>query len=136
MGALIIGEPERAIIRALQQRAAAVGPFDAKEIVEKISDPTYEADYRKTMNTLTIHLPVDFQVTYSLEKQPIGLCRHLSVSVKRRGKLPNMPAVAMIADAFGFQVPIEPEQFWLEPIDGGQAVNIVQPVVIPREGTA
>lgn len=43
-----------------------------------------------------------FRCVFSIEDQPRGRMRHLSVSVPEAGRLPTPAAILMLADAFGF----------------------------------
>lgn len=69
------------------------------------------------------HLEVGFRVVFSLEEQPSGLCRHLSVSVTG-DKYPNEHAVELLAREFGFEQPKEQWLTWLE--EHVRAVNVVE----------
>jgi hypothetical protein len=76
----------------------------------------------------TVLLPIGYLAAISFELQRAGLCRHLSVSVGRPGKVPNPAAVKMIAIAFGFpHFPPAPGHIWVEEFaPGHEAVNVVQ----------
>lgn len=67
-------------------------------------------------------LPVGFRIVYSIEQQPIGWCRHISVSVDG-AKLPNPMAVRMIADEFGFGPMEHWDNIWVE---NNNAVNVIE----------
>jgi hypothetical protein len=68
----------------------------------------------------------DTMAAFSFEQQPAGMCRHLSVSVRWKGKLPHPEAVEMIAKAFGF-TEFPTGITWLEEFEPGHhAVNVVQ----------
>jgi hypothetical protein len=65
----------------------------------------------------------------SFEEQPSGLFKHLSISSDRPGKVPNEPAMQMVAEAFGFSgwPPIRPYRIWLEEYEKGRsAINVVE----------
>lgn len=65
---------------------------------------------------------------FSYEEQPAGICRHLSVSVERKGMLPSPEAVGMVAEAFGFTTfpPVEGE-IWIEEFEPGHsAINVIE----------
>ncbi len=47
-------------------------------------------------------IPVGFKVVYSIEKQPKGDVRHLSMSVSTAGRVPNFVAVQEIMNLIGF----------------------------------
>jgi len=105
-------------------------------------------DRAKPTNTLTLaerkhdnpfprsqHLMLgNYRCAISFEEQPAGLCRHLSVSVKRRGKVPGIVVMQEIAKAFGFSGEIPPTRgrMWLEEFEPGQhAVNLIEVEVQP-----
>lgn len=69
--------------------------------------------------------PGGFRAAISFEQQPAGLVRHLSVSSPTQGRIPNEPAVRMIAEAFGFTLPAQ--RMWLEEFEPGHhAINLVE----------
>lgn len=49
-----------------------------------------------------IFLPVDYCIVFSIEAQPGGLVRHISVSLLKKDCYPSFEAVKLIAEAFGF----------------------------------
>jgi hypothetical protein len=74
------------------------------------------------------------RVVYSIEDQPMGMCRHLSVSVEASGtyKYPSEEAVTMIMTEFGFKYPLKDSKIWIEEdvlTPGGlnvTAINVLQ----------
>ena len=50
-----------------------------------------------------IFLPVNYYAVFSIEAQPIGLVRHLSVSLISTNAYPNILAVELLAKEFGFR---------------------------------
>lgn len=71
----------------------------------------------------SIEIPFGYRAAFSIEQQPTGLVRHLSISVDTVGKCPHEAAVAMIAEAFGMMEPFD--AVWLEEFDPGHhAVNV------------
>jgi hypothetical protein len=134
MAALLIGEPERQKIAELIAVAAA-GVMSPQRALDAANEDL--AGYRDMMGRmLSIELPVGYYVTYSHERQPSGLCHHISVSVDRPGKMPSVEAVNMILEAFGMQPVLKAvpgKRVWIEDVEPGQkAINIVQPVDQPR----
>jgi hypothetical protein len=69
-----------------------------------------------------------FRCAFSIEEQPAGFVRHLSVSVPTKGKLPSFPAMQMIAELFGFtEFPPTRGRIWVEEFESGhEAVNVVE----------
>ncbi len=128
---LIIGPAEREALAELRSRAAA-SPADVLEVMETVKTAVGLEQHRKRMAKLTelIPGPWPFYVTYSIETgHPIGPCRHMSMSIARKGRSPNEHAVWMVAELLGFTGDLGHCAVWLEDIGGGdKAVNCVQPL--------
>jgi hypothetical protein len=72
-----------------------------------------------------VHIHDGYRVIYSIEKQPIGLCHHISISVESGDKYPNPEAVKMILKEFGMNEKLEESlHIWKE--DFMNAINILQ----------
>lgn len=70
------------------------------------------------------------KVVFTYEDQPAALCRHLSISGRTKGKMPNPGMAQAIMEILGFQSPMEDCKLWIEDIpDGGQAINILEVVL-------
>lgn len=86
----------------------------------------------KSIDAEHVLIPMGYQAAISFEYQPAGLCRHLSISVDTKGRVPTSEAAHMIAKEFGFSPRVD--AVWLEEFEPGHhAVNLVEVV---REGTA
>ena len=85
-----------------------------------------------------VTFPGGYRAAFSIEQQPAGLCTHLSISVvgrSRRGMMPSIEAVKMIADEFG--VPFPSDRAWTEEFEPGEyAVNLVSLYAPTKEGNA
>lgn len=120
---------------------AAKRPVNIQELMISIKTEDGEREHRKRMTAQTVvmaHGPWDFFVTFSIETgQPAGVCRHMSMSIKRDDRVPSVAAVLLIAEQMGFVGGLEACRVWLEDLsDGGKAVNIVQPVALQSATTA
>lgn len=95
---LVINGLARANIRDLIAYAEA-HPVSRRQLarVVELVDPPVGADPLHS-----VAVPVGFQCTYSVEEQPAGLSRHLSVSVETPGRWPSPEAMALIMAEFGF----------------------------------
>lgn len=103
------------VLRALQHPIPDGGIFDLKDRRQPFKRPESEH----------VMLPGGFRASISFEQQPDGLARHLSVSSPNRLRIPNVPAVKMIAEAFGFK--LAAHMLWLEEFEPGwRAVNILE----------
>lgn len=133
MTALLIGPKELDAIHALIQKAE--GKFvNLAEVSPRLKagDPVVSRYYQAQMRDQTIEIPTDFFVTYSFEMgHPAGLCRHLSMSMTKKGHVPSMDAVWMIAEKMGFIGSLKMCTCWFEDLTSGQkAINVVQPVIL------
>lgn len=134
MRALLINEDVRAAIAAARARARA-HPL-SREKLEQLKAGTYKAELTladrppdfERPDSDHVLIPIGYRAALSFEEQPAGLCRHLSVSVSKRGKMPNPVAVEAIALEFGFREPIlKTSMMWIEEFEPGHhAINLVQ----------
>jgi hypothetical protein len=132
MTALIIGTEEKAALEKLRELASS-NPIDMPKLVESIKTPEGKAAHRRMMTAQTVDLPVAFKVTYSIETgHPIGTCRHMSLSVQKKGRVPNQQAVEMVMAELGYYGTIADCIPWIEDLQGhGKAINVLQPVSAP-----
>jgi hypothetical protein len=71
-----------------------------------------------------IALHKGYKVVFSIEEQPVGLCKHLSISVDTKGKAPSVEAVELIMDEFGMGNDIHDcLNVWVE--EEHQTVNVL-----------
>jgi hypothetical protein len=125
---LYMGPDEKAGLAQLREKAAAA-PVDVSDLNERLRDPVEEQRHRDRMNALSVVIPMAYFVTFSIETgHPAGVARHMSMSVKREGRVPSPEAVWMVAQELGFVGSLERcEAVWMERLsDGGDAVNILQ----------
>jgi hypothetical protein len=134
---LVIGDEERARIAELKAEASA-NPvrFDiVRQGTTANVDTLHLKDRQPGLErppSAHMVFPGGHRVAYSVEEQPIGFCAHLSISVARKGKMPSLEAVQMIAEEFGMTFP--PQRGWSEEFEPGQyAVNLLC-LISPREG--
>lgn len=87
----------------------------------------------------TCVIPIGYKVAFSLEMQPSGIHRHISISlINNPGKLPGVAAVQMICEEFGFQgmvadmarIPDKSDAYVWEEMTGPKtaAINVLQKV--------
>ena len=120
MRPLIIGEEQRAEIQRVRRHAEA-HPFSRADLQRLIktsvrigNDPNF-----------TCTLPVGFRVTFTIEEQPAGLCRHISVSVDTDGRWPSEAAVEMIMQEFGYRGGLK-SALTVYPEEPQQAINVIE----------
>jgi hypothetical protein len=132
---LIIDEVGRKRIRELCA-AAQAKPVDMLKLVSRINTADGKEQHVAQMTAQTIDIPLAFRVTFSVENgHPCGTCYHMSVSVQRKGRIPNEHAVWLIAQEFGFKDSLQKCTVWPETLRGhGIAINVVQPVDLDSAG--
>jgi hypothetical protein len=114
-----------------------VGMYERDELKPGVG---YEIPGDQEKHTLMV--PTNFKVVYSLEDQGktdeddptgqkrLGICRHLSMSIGEKGRVPNFIAVDMMAELFQFDNPIYQCIIWLEEFGEHTqtAINIIEPL--------
>lgn len=75
-----------------------------------------------------VYIPIGIKVVFTMDKQNIGICKHISISVDRPGKLPNPLVVENILLEFGIETPLHDCVINFEDLSHGyQAITIVEP---------
>jgi hypothetical protein len=78
-----------------------------------------------------IMIPYGYRVVYSIEDQPVGRIKHISVSVDDSKALPSIPALAEIAGLFGFDPSLQQHQISIQGPEGGhQWIDIWNPLSV------
>lgn len=136
----MIGEAERAEIAALRAQAEA-NPL-MPEFLERASHgfdpadpstrPAPELERFIPLN-FTIDLPLGFRVSFTMELQPAGLCRHISASVDAPNRVPHPAALQMLLAEFGFENPLGIDQKIYAERYGSAltAINVIERVTGP-----
>lgn len=86
-----------------------------------------------------ILIPQAFNVIFSIEDQGpkikdgrggLGRCRHLSMSINKKGRIPNPVALDMVMEEFGFDNPLYHCAIWVEHFGENTlvAINVLEPV--------
>jgi len=79
----------------------------------------------------TVLIPTNIKAVFSYEEQPppVGVCKHLSVSVNLQGRVPNFAAVIMVMKEFGFENGLTDCILFTEKFGDGTktAVNVIEP---------
>ena len=68
------------------------------------------------------------RIVFSIEEQPIGLCRHISISLDASKFLPSTKSMNKIIKKFGFEEEIDNCYVYVEEFDYANAVNIIEPI--------
>lgn len=127
---LIIGETQKAALRALRDKAA-LSPVDIHRVMEATKTDAGLKRFRAWMDDYSIPLPTSYYVTFTIETgHPVGTCRHMSMSSMRHGRVPTPEAAWMVAEELGFVVGFSACKVWKEAFSNGAAINIIQPIEI------
>jgi len=77
-----------------------------------------------------IELNEGFKIVYSIEQQPKGDARHLSVGVLAPKRLPNPEVVKEIMKLIGFKNKLSDCKIWIENITPDyQAINVTEYII-------
>lgn len=103
---------------------------EMREAVRLLHAGTYRVPERN--RRLTITLSTGHTVTLTHEWQPMGMCRHASISILSRSDLLPDGPIDGITDILGFSNgPFS--QRWVETMaNGGGAANVVEPLSASR----
>jgi hypothetical protein len=130
MTPLFIGEEELKEIERVKAYAQA-HRMNKAELQRRIDDPSIPPvgdapGYR-------CRLPMGFLVAFSIEEQPepLSWCRHISVSVNKPERAPNVWAMELIGKAFGFEGDFMMGVGVVYVAEG--AVQVIQPIDQPEE---
>jgi hypothetical protein len=132
---LLIDQEERVLLQQLAQYALT-HPFDVRAAVELCKTPEGLAQHKRNLDAYTVFIPTAFLVTFTIEEQPMGQVRHLSMSSKVPGRSPNPFGVWMVAQELGFWGPgIEAcDHLYPEELpDNRRAINLIQLVSRPTQ---
>ena len=135
MSVLVIDQKTQEIIRAMIEKARMnIVPLPDSIKHAKVDDSP-ELKYGDRNDEIIRKYPPQklvldsYQIYFNFEEQPIGLLRHISVSIKKKGKTPHPIAMEMIAKEFGFSgvPPTRPGRIWFEEFKPGHhAVNVAE----------
>jgi len=116
---LTIGDEEKQSIQKVID-FAKLHPVSLKQLTEKSIVVGNIAEY-------VCKIPDGFRIVFSFENQPVGWCRHISISVPDKTKLPSQPAVEMIVSEFGFPERItDQDNVWIETEVVPHAINVIK----------
>jgi hypothetical protein len=126
---LWIGPAQTAAIAELVAKAGRER-VSLKDMKRRVQQLQRGIPLRKSYNkAFTIEIPIGFTATYTIEEQPQGWTRHLSVAADRSGRAPHPVAVDMLMREFGFRAAgvRQIEIAWMEWLGNDrQAVNLVE----------
>jgi hypothetical protein len=136
---LLIGDDVRAELAKLRT-SAADKPVDMPALIEQLKTKDGRRRHKDAMTRQTVIIPGPwpFYVTYSIETgHPCGTCRHMSMSIGRKDRVPHPVGVWMVAEELGFSGGLGACVVWPEPLsDGGVAINVVQPLPVAPASAA
>jgi hypothetical protein len=125
MRALIIDEKAKASIAAVCEYADD-NRIDLKEIQARVAIPDGYSPIGDDENHCC-YLEDGFKCVFSIEEQPSGWTRHLSISVDAVDKMPHIEAVKLLMSEFGIKSRIEECHVYIED-STPKSVNIICPI--------
>lgn len=124
--ALILDEESKKKIAKVVE-FASYNFFDEKEMLDRFNDPAAFPP-PGDMGGYSCNIPVGFKCVFTIERHPSGWCKHLSVTIDAKDKVPDVVCTEHLARAFGMDIKDmgELDAVWLEEISPGlSAVNMV-----------
>jgi hypothetical protein len=112
MRALIIDETAKAAIAAVCEYADE-NRIDFKEIQARVAIPDGYSPIGDDPNHCC-YLVDGFKCVFSVEEQPCGWTRHLSISVAAIDKMPHIEAVKLLMPEFGIEKPLDECHIYIE----------------------
>ena len=134
---LILGDEQKAQLENLRALAAQ-NVINMPAVAELLKTQQGKRQHMDQMNEQSIAIPMGFLVTFSIEVgHPVGMCRHMYMSVMREGRAPNPEAVWMVCEELGFQGDLSACHVYKEDLQRGDeraiAVNVIQPLNVQAE---
>lgn len=132
MALLVIGPDQKAQIAALIAVAEA-NPVSLETVKRLVAAMEAGEELPAGLNDgMTIVIPHGYEVTYTHEEQPGGMCRHMSVAVIRPDNpnaMPSQAAMAAIMVGFGFVNDLRGCKIWVEEHpEKRTSINVLEPV--------
>ncbi len=102
-------------------------PFEEMQKLSK-GQPSPIPGGPDNLNNFTINA-VNYEIIYTHECQPDGICRHLSISMFNE-ELPHIDVLQFICKEFGFINKVSDMPVWVEDFgdDTYKAVNVLEPI--------
>lgn len=125
MRALVIDETAKSSIADVCYHADE-NRIDSMELQARLAIPDGYSPVGDDPNHCC-YLANGFKCVFSIEEQPCGWARHLSVSVAAIDKMPNIEAVKMIMCEFGIENPLDECYVYIED-SLPKSVNIICPI--------
>lgn len=119
MRALMITQEALRLIGALREQAAD-HPIDAMKALSMSPEAARAANIAQT-----ILIEHGFTVTFTVERQPSGLFRHISISIDQPRKLPAPNAVNALLSLFNMHHIDKASMVWLERTGEIDAINVL-----------
>lgn len=122
---LIVDAEFRAQMEQLRQHAA-LNPYTMDVMLDRINKQEPPPGNMEEFRVMS----QGFAIVFTHEEHPMGMVRHLSMSVPTAGKYPHPTVVTAVSQLLGFTRPIEECKVYMEPIgDNHEAVNIIEPLI-------
>lgn len=119
MRPLVIGNAEKEKLAVLRKYAED-HPYSASDMLDLMNGEIKAAGNQKEFQC---EIPVGFKIVFTIEGQPPGPARHLSISVPEKGRFPSPEACEWVMEMLGFKNKFNGCRVWIEE---EIAVNILE----------
>jgi len=121
---LLIGQVEEHNLRVLKEHAEA-NPLSMDDMLDimNLSEPP-----PGDRPGFSVIIPVDYRITFTIDAQPDGPARHLSISVlpPTKGVYPNPEAVLEMCKCLGFKETEDFEKFTSVYMQDDYIINVIE----------
>jgi hypothetical protein len=124
-------EAQLADLRMLAESEERKLPVETLKVYSQGFDPEDPRTRTKSCYPLdqTLELPLGWKVTFSVEEQPFGWARHMSMSSPAKGRVPHPVAVEWTMKALGFVRQLGACFVYPEKYEHGRiAINVLEPL--------
>lgn len=103
---------------------AEANPFSFDDLLDRVNHPELSPGLDEKFQ---LFIPQAFKIVFTIEHQPPGKARHLSMSVSEKNQLPPIQSVKTIMDLVGFKNKLEACHVFEEKLEPGYtAINVLE----------
>ena len=118
---LIIDDSVKESLKSLANHAAK-NPYSTDDLLDLMNK---QIPPPGDLPEFVRELPFGYRVVFTIEHQPVGNVRHLSMSVDSPDMMPNVESVKAVMEILGFDS-IENCKIYPEDLGSRQAINILE----------
>lgn len=95
-----------------------------EDLIDRSNNPDKAVGLNEKHNCI---IDGGYRIVYSVEEQSFGKCKHISITYN--DDLPSIPDAEIIMKEFGMNSDLRASHIYQEKIDGGHAINFIQPIL-------